>query len=46
MYCKLQAALTDDAHRRRHLAEALQRLAGDQGSYIDEASKTFDVLES
>jgi len=46
MYCKLQAALTDDAHRRWHVAEALQRLAGDQGSYLDEASKAFDVLES
>ncbi len=46
MYCKLQATLPNDAHRRWRLPEALQRLPGDQGSYLDEASKAFGVGES
>lgn len=46
MYCKLPATPPNDAHRRWRLPEALQRLPGDQGSYLDEASKAFGVGES
>jgi len=45
MHRDFKAALTDDAHRRWHLAEALEWLSRDQASYLDEASNAFDVLE-
>lgn len=46
MHRQLQATLTDDAHRRWHLSEALQRLPRDQASDLHEPSKAFNVLES
>ncbi len=43
---QLQATLTDDAHRRWHLPEALQWLPREQASDLHEPSKAFNVLES
>ncbi len=46
MHRQLQATLTDDAHRRWHLPEALQWLPREQASDLHEPSKAFNVLES